>query len=128
MSYVQHWSIRDPGRRPTFRREDTLGSARTESIDGVTEYATTEVEDSGDVLRGTFERDGTRHGTFRMTRAGTARGVKGRNKSDGQRFHDAYLDELRSALERRARFFGPATRRRAWSWCVPAAPRTCRRS
>lgn len=93
VTYTENWKIADPSGLPVFRREDTLGSATSESYDGVTEYVTTAVESGGDVLRGTFERDGTRHGTFRLTRSGTAQTVKGEAKSEGQRFYDTFFGE-----------------------------------
>jgi len=80
VTYVENWSIEGTAGRPIFRREDILGSGRTESLEGVTEYATAEVASGGNVLRGTFERDGSRHGTFRMTRSGPPQAVKGRAK------------------------------------------------
>jgi hypothetical protein len=69
VTYVENWSIEDAAGMPVFRREDVLGSGIAENLEGVTEYATTKVASGGDVLRGTFERDGTRHGTFRLLRA-----------------------------------------------------------
>lgn len=99
VTYVESWSIERASGLPIFRREDTLGSAATESYDGVTEYTTTAVESGGDVLRGTFERDGTRHGTFRMTRSGTAQAVAGTAKSEGRRFYEKFLgEEFRAAF------------------------------
>jgi hypothetical protein len=84
VTYVESWGIDGAAGKPVFRREDILGSGRAESLEGVTEYVTTEVASGGDVLRGTFERDGTRHGTFRMMRSGRARAVEGRAKSKPQ--------------------------------------------
>jgi hypothetical protein len=58
------------------------------------------VASGGNVLRGTFERDGTRHGTFHMTRAGSPRGVEGKAKSEGQRFYQKYLEGFGEAVAR----------------------------
>jgi hypothetical protein len=91
VSYVEHWSISDPTGKPTFRREDVLGSAETEGLEGVTQYTTTEVLDDGDRLRGSFSRDESRRGTFRMVRSGATRELKGKNKSEGQRFYEKFL-------------------------------------
>jgi len=91
VSYVEHWSIRDPTGMPTFRREDILGSAETESLEGVTQYGTMEVLDGGNELRGSFQRDESRRGTFRMLRSGATKELKGKNKSEGQRFHAKFL-------------------------------------
>jgi len=91
ITYVQNWSITDPTTQPVFRREDLLGSAASEGYDGVTLFETTEVGPKGRTLSGRFERDGTRHGTFRLTRSGDASDVKGSGKSDGQRFFEMFL-------------------------------------
>ena len=88
ITYVEHWSIDGPAVRPVFIREDQLGAERAEDMVGVTRYTTREVAAGGDVLRGVFERDGTRHGTFRMTRSGEATSVKGSGKTPGQRAVD----------------------------------------
>jgi len=91
ITYVQNWAIESPTTRPVFRREDLLGSAAAEGYDGVTLFTTQEVDAGGNVLRGTFERDGSRHGTFRLTRTGATTDVKGSGKSEGQRFFEAFL-------------------------------------
>jgi hypothetical protein len=98
VSYVENWIIEDAMGEPIFRREDVMGFGSTESSEGVTEYTTTEVASRGNVLRGIFERDGTRHGTFRMMRSGPARAVKGKAKSEGQRFYQRYLERFGEAV------------------------------
>ncbi|MCH2169896.1 hypothetical protein MK489_03855 [Myxococcota bacterium] len=70
VSYTEHWSIDNLPSEPTFTRRDIMGSGRSDSLEGVTRYTTTEVMPSGNRLRGSFVRDGTRRGTFRMMRAG----------------------------------------------------------
>ncbi len=90
--YVEHWSIEGPPDRPVFRREDQLGAERSEGLDGVTRYSTTWVDPSGDLLRGDFERDGTRHGSFRMLRAAPVSGVKGSGKTQSERYRDMMRD------------------------------------
>lgn len=69
LTYTETWSAEDLDGLPVFRFEDSLGGGRTDTLDGVTEYRTTEVLPSGE-LRGTYNRDGTRPGTFRMMRSG----------------------------------------------------------
>lgn len=109
VTYIENWSIEAPTSLPVFRREDSLGSAATESFEGATEFATSESNPEKGVLRGRFERDGSRHGTFRLTRSGSATDVKGKSKSEGQRFFEMYLaegfraDELPSNAEIEAR-------------------------
>ncbi|MDH3213271.1 MAG: hypothetical protein OEM05_12370 [Myxococcales bacterium] len=85
ITYTETWLIDGMPTRPVFTRLDVMGSARTENVEGVTKYVTVEVGAGGDVLRGTFERDGSRHGTFRMLRAGVVTMVKDRTQSERQR-------------------------------------------
>jgi hypothetical protein len=113
VTYVENWSVEGAAGKPVFRREDVLGSGLTEGLEGLTEYATTEVSRGGDVLRGTFERDGIRHGTFRLRRAGEVRGVEGRAKSEGQRFYQRYLEGFGEALAKDDGAFAKARAHRA---------------
>jgi hypothetical protein len=99
VTYTENWSITGMPTLPVFERVDVLGSTRSAAMDGVTRYTTTEVEAGGAKLRGIFERDGTRRGTFHMTRAGSVSGVKGSGKSEGERVDE--LDEGRSLEEGR---------------------------
>ena len=87
VTYTENWSVERTTTLPVFRLQATLGSARTESLEGVTLYTSTAVDSSGDLVRGTFERDGTRHGSFRMLRAGPVAGVgnSGERRPDPQR-------------------------------------------
>ncbi len=90
LSYVEHWSVEEGSDYPVFRQEDQLGAERTEMLDGVTLYTTTYIDSTGNVLRGTYERDGSRHGTFRMLRAGSVTGVKGSGKTQSERLRDSW--------------------------------------
>jgi len=124
VTYVEHWSIDDASTLPVFRREDVLGAGRAEDLEGITEYTTEQVRRGGDLLRGSFERDGSRHGSFRMQRSGGARTVESRTASEGQRFYAAYLSGLRAALERRAAAIGAAAAGpRAGAGGTPQDPR-----
>jgi murein DD-endopeptidase MepM/ murein hydrolase activator NlpD len=75
VSYQEVWSIEGLPSRPVFTRSDVLGGANADDVEGVTQYATTRVENG--VVSGTFERDGTRRGTFRMLRSGEVGALKG---------------------------------------------------
>ena len=75
ISYQEVWSIEGLPARPVFTRSDFMGGGRTDTLEGGIEYATT--ESSADALSGTYERDGTRHGTFRMLRSGAVGELKG---------------------------------------------------
>lgn len=100
ITYTEHWSVEGMPGAPVFSRRDVLGSALSESLEGLTRYATTEVEPGGNVLRGSFERDGTRHGSFRMMRAGAAGVVKGSGKTQGERLLEAWGVPTASDLQR----------------------------
>lgn len=76
LTYTETWRIEHPRGLPVFTIEESLGGARAESLEGSTEYRTATVE-SGGSLRGTYNRDGARVGTFRMLRAGAVSEVAG---------------------------------------------------
>jgi len=95
IGYTEYWSIENAPDGPIFKREDVLGSERSEDLDGVTLYTTQTVEPGGTVLRGQFERDGTRHGTFRMMRSAGTEGLK----TDGKTPNEKANDRGRKALE-----------------------------
>jgi len=69
ITFEKSWRIEDPTGLPRFIQEDTLGGAGGTEAEGATRYETTEVEPDGSVLRGSFDRDGTRRGTFVMRRS-----------------------------------------------------------
>jgi hypothetical protein len=75
--------------RPTFIRDDVLGSVATEDVEGRTIWEGESVESNGDVIRGRYDRDGTRIGTFRLQRSGEVSVVKGSGKSQNERARDA---------------------------------------
>jgi hypothetical protein len=89
LTYVESWSVEGLDSLPVFTQVDVLGSGRSDSLEGVTRYSTTEVREGGAELRGRFERDGTRTGSFRMRRAGPVRDVQGSGRTQGQRALDA---------------------------------------
>jgi hypothetical protein len=93
VSYTESWSIGGAPELPIFRREDTLGGERTEAMDGVTLYTTTRVDPTGDVLQGSFERDGSRRGQFRMTRAGAGKALTTK-KSEHERHREIFMNWL----------------------------------
>jgi hypothetical protein len=72
--YVESWRVEPAPEGPIFKREDALRSERAEDLTGVTIYTTRAVAEEGHLLRGDFERDGTQHGTFTMTRAAGVHG------------------------------------------------------
>jgi hypothetical protein len=80
VTYEEVWSIDDPANLPVFKRSDYMGSGRSDSLEGTTEYTTQKIE--GGVLTGRFERDGSRHGDFRMMPSGGIGEVKGAETQD----------------------------------------------
>jgi len=70
IGYSESWYIEGLPKKPIFTRDDTMGSGSTENIEGRTRYTTETVDADGSLLRGTYVRDGTRHGTFTMQRVG----------------------------------------------------------
>lgn len=73
ITYTEHWSITGLPDEPVFRRQDVLGSGRSDSLEGVTRYSTSVVQSEGERLRGKYVRDGVRHGWFRMQRTADSR-------------------------------------------------------
>ena len=84
ITYQENWSVTGEEGLPVFLQEDVMSSARTETLEGTTRYKTRAVESAGDVLVGSYERDGTRHGSFRMTRSGGAVPLKKRDQREIQ--------------------------------------------
>ena len=73
IGFHETWSIEGLAEAPVlpvFTRDDLMGSGRTSKMEGRTQYASTAVLEDGTLLRGVFERDGTRRGSFRMMRTG----------------------------------------------------------
>ena len=60
-------------------------------------YRTQEIQAGGDVLVGTYERDGTRHGTFRMMRAGERKQLEGKSQKELQQ--QAFERQVMSSQE-----------------------------
>ena len=91
--YEETWTIDGLPDAPRFVRLDSMGSAGSEQFEGRTLYETTSVEEGGQVLRGKFDRDGTRIGTFRLMRTGAVTSVaEGGGKSGpGQQLRRAEL-------------------------------------
>lgn len=98
ITYQEIWSIQGLPRLPVFSQVDVMGSGRTDTLEGVTRYQTTRVGEGGDLLEGRYERDGTRHGSFQMRRAGAAGTLEEKRQSELPRDQ---RDELTDrALER----------------------------
>jgi hypothetical protein len=75
ITYEETWNIDGLPDKPRFERQDSMGSGGSEDFEGRTLYETTSIEAGGEVLRGSFDRDGTRKGTFRLARSGKVHSV-----------------------------------------------------
>jgi hypothetical protein len=75
ITYEETWSIDGLPDKPRFERQDSMGSGGGEDFEGRTLYETTQIEAGGDVLRGSFDRDGKRKGSFRLARSGAVHSV-----------------------------------------------------
>jgi len=98
LSYVETWTVRDLPEHPVFERTDSLSSGMTDTLEGVTRYATEAIEAEGHVLRGRYGRDGTQEGTFRMMRSGGADWVRGSGKSNEERVRELFFGDFGAAL------------------------------
>jgi len=97
LTYVETWSIDGSADKPVFTRLDSLGGGSAESLDGKTVYATQSASDAE--LRGSFERDGTRHGTFRLLRSGATSDAGGDgSKTPNERMRERWEAEARERL------------------------------
>jgi hypothetical protein len=101
LSYSEVWSVEGLPDRPVFSRSDFLSGVQTGSMEGVTRYATISVSKGGDLLTGTFERDDSRRGVFRMMRSGAVGALEG-SKSLAERQRGALETEIRRSPELRA--------------------------
>jgi len=101
ISYSEVWRVEGLPDRPVFSRSDLLSGAATGSMEGVTRYATTAVSRGGDLLTGTFERDDSRRGVFRMVRTGEAGALEG-SGTLAERQRPALESEIRRSPELRA--------------------------
>ena len=75
ITYEETWNIDGLPSAPRFERQDSMGSGGSDDFDGRTLYETTGIEKGGDVVRGNFDRDGKRKGTFRLARTGAVHSV-----------------------------------------------------
>jgi hypothetical protein len=102
ITYEETWTITGLPDAPIFERQDSMGSAGSEQFEGRTVYETTGVEEGGDLLRGTFNRDGTRTGTFQLRRSGAVRSVgeEGKTVSGEEVRRSDFIAMLAPGLEK----------------------------
>ena len=68
IGYSESWTVEGLQSAPVFTQDVVMGSGRTEDLQGRTRYTGEKVSNDGREVRGTFVRDGTRHGTFTLRR------------------------------------------------------------
>lgn len=87
ITYSETWTIQGLPDAPVFTRADSMGSASSDSMEGRTEYRSESVDASGNEIKGSFERDGTRSGRFRLIRTASEHGLTkaAANQQDLQR-------------------------------------------
>ena len=93
LTYSEDWSIEAPTTLPVFTRSDLMGGGNAEALEGITRYTTRQVKPGGDELVGDFERDGSRHGTFRLLRTAAVGSLEEKTLEQRQR------DGTRQAIE-----------------------------
>jgi hypothetical protein len=103
ITYVESWAIKDAAGKPVFARNESLGSTGMETMEGGTIFKTESAADGE--LRGSYERDGTRHGTFRMLRAGAVRPVG----SDGKTPNEKQREKMEALIREQLKIDGDLT-------------------
>jgi hypothetical protein len=98
ITYEETWQVTGLPDRPTFTRDDVMGSVAAESLEGRTTWEGESVESGGHLVHGRYDRDGTRIGTFRMTRSGEVSTVKESEKSPSERVFIAFFGAMGSQL------------------------------
>lgn len=95
ITYEETWSVTGPPDRPVFSRTDSLGGGMAEEAEGRTLFETTEADGAGGSLRGKYDRDGNRLGTFVMTRVGAVQQLTPTtDERQRERMRDNLLDQL----------------------------------
>jgi hypothetical protein len=85
ITYSETWSISGLPEAPVFAREDSMGSASTESMEGRTLYRTEVVRDGGEELAGSFDREDRRTGRsiIRSGRSGAPAPIRSKIAASG---------------------------------------------
>lgn len=84
ITFEENWSIQGLLDLPRFEQLDVMGSGLSETMEGATRWETTKVDEGGGVLRGSFDRDGSRKGRFIMRRSGAVGQLEKRSQKEIQ--------------------------------------------
>jgi hypothetical protein len=79
VTFSSTWRIEEAEGMPIFSWNDMLGSGRAESMEGRTEFRCERIDEKG-VIHGGFDRDGVRHGYFRLYPSGEVQPLKKKKK------------------------------------------------
>lgn len=97
VGYQENLTIEGLTGKPVFLREDILGNVHRKSGEGSTRYQVSEVLDDGRMLRGTYERDGIKHGSFRLWKTAPVRGLIEKKGTPNERRHQATKKAIEEA-------------------------------
>jgi hypothetical protein len=79
VTFSSTWRIEERAGMPIFSWNDLLDSGRAKSMAGRTEFRCEEIDEKG-VVYGRFDRDGVRHGRFRLYPSGDIQPLKKKKK------------------------------------------------
>jgi hypothetical protein len=99
ITYEEHWSIEGLPERPVFTRVDVLGGGAADEAEGRTRWETKQVEASGKELRGSYDRDGTRLGTFEMRKVGRVRNLSTEGPTPNDKQRERVREEMLRQLD-----------------------------
>ncbi len=94
ITYEEKWSI-DGAEKPVFTRADVLGSAGADDAEGRTIWSPETVERGGAELRGQYDRDGTRLGTFILWRIGDVKSLSTDGPTPNEKRRDVFEQDVR---------------------------------
>ena len=109
VGYQETWSIDEPAELPVFTRDDALGTESalatksSKVVSGRTRYATLQISEDGNLLTGTYARDENKRGTFKLIRAGSARGLETDGRTPNEKAQDRAREQFRQQVRDEAR-------------------------
>jgi hypothetical protein len=100
MGFHENWSIGTDTENRTFTIAEVLGNDARGNSEGKTTYTTVSTNADGSEYAGTFDRDGTRIGSFRMFRTAKIRPLKSSQEDDSvnkRRSKQSFEDLMRQS-------------------------------
>lgn len=99
ITYEEHWSIENVTGEPVFTRTDVLGGGGADDAEGSTRFAASEVSADGNRVTGSYSRDGTRKGSFILTRVGPVQALSTEGPTPNEKAAERVREELLRRLE-----------------------------